>query len=203
MTRKSEIDIAGLEAKLAWLHRAIAERQRAENCLRLWSAFVQARDGHRCVDCRRSRHLAAHHVCRKSFLPEARFQTGNGITLCRDCHREVHGGFNGRADLSLPMDAQGGEKIDTMERLYAVLRDDARALPSPGRFLFSQQLRAGALQNVSGIRAVGRVPRISARAGVHDLERAAAEHPASRACGERLQATAKTDPAGDSDAVHR
>jgi len=65
-------------------------------------------------------------VCRKSFLPEAKFQTGNGITLCRDCHREVHGGFNGRRDLQQPMDAQGGEKIDMMERLYGALCEDAR-----------------------------------------------------------------------------
>jgi hypothetical protein len=58
-------------------------------------------------------------------LAEARFLTGNGITLCYECHREVHAGFNGRPDLSLPMDAQGGEKIATMQRLYGALYEDA------------------------------------------------------------------------------
>jgi hypothetical protein len=37
----------------------------------------------------------------------------------------VHGGFNGRPDLSLPVDAQGGEKLPLMERLYSILVDDA------------------------------------------------------------------------------
>jgi hypothetical protein len=58
-------------------------------------------------------------------LKSARFDTGNGITLCNDCHREAHAGLNGLADLSLPMDAQGGEKIEIMERLYSILAADA------------------------------------------------------------------------------
>jgi len=58
-------------------------------------------------------------------MPEAAFQTGNGITLCGKCHRDVHLGFNGRADLSLPMDAQSGEKLQHMERLYCILAQDA------------------------------------------------------------------------------
>lgn len=45
---------------------------------------------------------------------EAQFQTGNGITLCKKCHTEAHTGFNRRPDLSLPMNAQGGEKIETL-----------------------------------------------------------------------------------------
>lgn len=87
---------------------------------------MRARDGYRCVDCHATRRISAHHICRKSFLAEAAFQTGNGITLCRKCHRGVHAGYNGRADLQLPMDAQGGEKIDTMERLYGALCEDAK-----------------------------------------------------------------------------
>jgi hypothetical protein len=118
--------VLSLEAKHARLAAAVAAGKPALACLRLWSNFVRARDAHRCVDCHSPRRIAAHHICRKSFLPEAQFQTGNGITLCRECHREVHGGFNGRADLSMPMDAQGGEKIDTMERLYGALAEDAR-----------------------------------------------------------------------------
>jgi hypothetical protein len=56
---------------------------------------------------------------------DSMFHTGNGITLCRSFHREVHTGFNGRSDLSLPMDAQGGEKIEIMEKLYSTLAIDA------------------------------------------------------------------------------
>jgi hypothetical protein len=83
------------------------------------------RDGARCVLCGDVEGISAHHICRKSFMVVAEFETGNGISLCRSCHREVHFGFNGRPDLTLPMDAQGGEKIDTMEDLYGRLLDDA------------------------------------------------------------------------------
>lgn len=51
--------------------------------------------------------------------------TGNGICLCVDCHKEAHEEFNGRADLQLPMDAQGGEKIEIMTDLYGELCRDA------------------------------------------------------------------------------
>jgi hypothetical protein len=77
------------------------------------------------VDCHSRERLSAHHICRKSFLAEAQFQTGNGITLCSTCHREMHQGFNARPDLSVPVDAQGGEKLAAMERLYSILTDDA------------------------------------------------------------------------------
>jgi hypothetical protein len=60
-------------------------------------------------------------------MPDARFQTGNGLTLCRHCHAEVHEGFNGRADLDQPMDAQGGEKIELIADLYRLLFTAASA----------------------------------------------------------------------------
>lgn len=60
-------------------------------------------------------------------MPDARFQTGNGLTLCLHCHADAHAGFNGRADLGQPMDAQGGEKIELMADFYAFLYADASA----------------------------------------------------------------------------
>lgn len=119
-------DIALIEAGLARLHHALAEGASNASRLRRWSEFIRERDGNRCVDCHSRRQLAAHHICRKSFLKTGQFDTGNGITLCPDCHREAHAGFNGRPDLSQPMDAQGGEKIEVMERLYSILATDAK-----------------------------------------------------------------------------
>jgi hypothetical protein len=118
-------DLPAIMAKLARLNEAIANGLARERCLRRWSEFIRERDGHRCVDCHSRRDLAAHHVCRKSFLTDAQFLTGNGITLCRTCHREMHRGFNARPNLALPVDAQGGEKLALMERLYSILTDDA------------------------------------------------------------------------------
>lgn len=58
-------------------------------------------------------------------MVDARYETGNGITLCSRCHREAHAGFNGRPDLNQPMDAEGGEKIELMMDLYGTLMSDA------------------------------------------------------------------------------
>ena|ERR1700674_2093302 len=126
MTEVADIpDFEAITAKLAKLQAAIAQNLPRERCLRRWSEFVRERDGHRCVDCHSRKSLAAHHICRKSFLGEAQFQTGNGISLCNTCHKEMHQGFNGRPDLDLPVDAQNGEKLYRMERLYSILTDDA------------------------------------------------------------------------------
>jgi len=118
-------DIAAITIRLERLKSALADGLSRDRCLRRWSEFIRERDGHRCVDCHSRRRLSAHHICRKSFIVGAQFDTGNGITLCGPCHRELHRGFNARPDLSLPVDAQGGEKLALMERLYSILTDDA------------------------------------------------------------------------------
>jgi hypothetical protein len=126
MSRKLNTeDIEAISTKLDRLNDALAIGLSRSQCLRRWSEFIRERDGHRCVDCHSRKRLSAHHICRKSFLWLAEFQTGNGITLCSSCHREIHEGFNGRPDLDLPVDAQGGEKLHKMERLFSILTDDA------------------------------------------------------------------------------
>ncbi|MDP3543711.1 MAG: hypothetical protein Q8T11_14680 [Elusimicrobiota bacterium] len=96
-----------------------------KTCLANWSRLIRARDANRCVLCEGRTKLSAHHICRKSFLPQAQFQTGNGITLCQACHKGIHQGFNQAPDMSLPMDSEGGEKIDTMVSLFGALAIDA------------------------------------------------------------------------------
>jgi hypothetical protein len=137
-------DLEAIIANLAKLHAALAESLSRGRCLRRWSEFIRERDGHRCVDCHSRRRLSAHHSCRKSFIAGAQFQTGNGITLCSTCHREMHRGFNARPDLSLPADAQGGEKLALMERLYSILTDDAveRGLMRDDFYFLSDELLA-------------------------------------------------------------
>jgi hypothetical protein len=109
------------------LAQAVRRRRSTTYCLGLWSAFVRARDGHRCVLCHGNgnRRLSAHHIARKCFLAAARLDAGNGITLCHQCHAGSHAAFNRRSDLAQPMDAQGGENIDLMTFLYRALAEDA------------------------------------------------------------------------------
>jgi hypothetical protein len=137
-------DLHAIADKLTKLRAALTDGLSRERCLRRWSEFIRERDGHRCVDCHSRRRLSAHHICRKSFVTAAQFQTGNGITLCNACHREMHEGFNGRADLSLPVDAQNGEKLHRMERLYSILTDDAveRGLMQEEFYYLSDELLA-------------------------------------------------------------
>jgi hypothetical protein len=137
-------ELDAITAKLVRLRTAIADGVSRERCLRRWSEFIRERDGHRCVDCHSRRRLSAHHICRKSFLTSAQFETGNGITLCTSCHREMHQGFNGRPDLSMPVDAQGGEKLRYMERLYSILTDDAveRSLMREDFYFLSDEMLA-------------------------------------------------------------
>lgn len=137
--------ITALEAALARLHAALADGLSRARCLRRWSEFIRLRDGQRCVDCHARTHTSAHHISRKTFFEQAQFETGNGITLCRDCHREAHRGFNGRPDLAMPADAQGGEKLPLMERFYSLLLDDAlerRLLRDEFYFLSDAVLRS-------------------------------------------------------------
>jgi hypothetical protein len=134
--------IADIERALARLSRSLASDASEEACLRRWSEFIRIRDDNRCVDCHATNGLSAHHICRKSFIRGAKFLTGNGITLCTNCHHELHAGFNQRPDLTQPIDAQGGEKLQLMERLYSILTDDAvdRGLTPDDFYFLSDEL---------------------------------------------------------------
>ena len=54
-------------------------------------------------------------------MPDARFHPGNGAALCRFCHNEAHFGFNGKPDLTLPVDSEGGEKLESVAELFRLL----------------------------------------------------------------------------------
>lgn len=140
--------------------RAALRGQRSKSyCLRLWSDFVRDRDGNRCVDCHSTVRLSAHHICRKSFIACGQFLTGNGITLCAPCHRDVHQGFNRRPDLASPVDAQGGEKLACMERFYSILVDDGveRGIMSE-EFYFLSDTFLSTLKRIQGIDSTSTFP---------------------------------------------
>lgn len=56
-----------------------------------WRKKVYERDGYTCQLCGRvGGRLNAHHIKTFAENPELRFDVDNGVTLCADCHKEVH-----------------------------------------------------------------------------------------------------------------
>ncbi len=58
-----------------------------------WRIFVFARDKYKCIECGSiGVILNAHHIKKWSEYPELRFDVDNGLTLCEECHKEIHRG---------------------------------------------------------------------------------------------------------------
>jgi len=144
--------MADLEVLHERLSNAVLKNRSNVYCLKLWSQFIRARDGDRCVICNSKKRLSAHHVIRKSLWKHLRFQTGNGITLCLICHKDPHAGFNRRPDLNLPMDAEGGEKIDLFTGyLGALVIDSNRRGLFQEHYYFFDEHALNAFKKIQGI----------------------------------------------------
>lgn len=52
---------------------------------------VLKRDKHTCQMCKAKKRLQVHHISKWSSSPTLRYDTGNGITLCRNCHTYITG----------------------------------------------------------------------------------------------------------------
>jgi len=59
--------------------------------LQKWSSTIK--DKYKvCQICSTDNNLIAHHIFHKVKYPKLMFNKNNGITLCKKCHYEVHGG---------------------------------------------------------------------------------------------------------------
>ena len=57
-----------------------------------WRMAVYRRDHWTCQMCgKKTKQLVAHHIKPFKDYPELRYDVSNGITLCRNCHKKVHG----------------------------------------------------------------------------------------------------------------
>ena len=60
----------------------------------IWKKSVKQRDGFICQRCKiagNSNTVQAHHKMPVWFMPELQFDVDNGITLCKQCHKQLHG----------------------------------------------------------------------------------------------------------------
>ena len=55
-----------------------------------WKAAVLLRDKYICQKCGAIEELHVHHIKPFSVFKDLRFMISNGITLCKECHHEVH-----------------------------------------------------------------------------------------------------------------
>lgn len=56
-----------------------------------WREKVFKRDNYTCKKCgKRGVEIQAHHVKPWALYPALRYEVNNGITLCNDCHKEIH-----------------------------------------------------------------------------------------------------------------
>ena len=59
-----------------------------------WARAVKERDGYVCQRCGKilvGRQAKAHHKIPAWFMPQLKFDLNNGICLCGDCHKQIHG----------------------------------------------------------------------------------------------------------------
>jgi len=70
----------------------IHNKIRASIQYKQWQKEVFIRDGYCCSLCgdRKKKFLVAHHIQNFAQYPQLRFVIENGITLCRNCHKEFH-----------------------------------------------------------------------------------------------------------------
>ena len=71
------------------------KRDRGTDAYRKWRSSIFERDCYVCQKCGCNKNIQAHHIIKWSDTEEnspLRFDLNNGITLCKSCHLEEHGG---------------------------------------------------------------------------------------------------------------
>ena len=63
---------------------------RKSSAYRKWRKTVLERDYYECQECSETENLHVHHIVPYSMTKKLRTEEDNGMTLCEDCHKEIH-----------------------------------------------------------------------------------------------------------------
>lgn len=77
------------ENKYLWAREWISNR-RCTKGYKTWRRQVLSRDNWMCQKCGEEKKLIAHHIKAYQSYKELRMDVNNGITLCHNCHIDVH-----------------------------------------------------------------------------------------------------------------
>lgn len=70
----------------------VSKHDRNSDEYRRWRKAVFVRDNFQCQHCGTKRDIQAHHIKPWARCEELRYDVSNGITLCKSCHLNAHGG---------------------------------------------------------------------------------------------------------------
>lgn len=93
-----------------------------------WRSLVYFRDNWKCKICESKRDINAHHIYEGSNYPSKRFETSNGITLCKKHHIQVHSPTSKELLLNNPNIGEspevGNSEASIREYLFSLIRSN-------------------------------------------------------------------------------
>lgn len=94
-----------------------------------WAIIVKTLAGYRCERCGKyvkGKDANAHHLIPRWFMPQLSLDVNNGICLCSDCHKSIHGGMGGIVDRE-EQDPLIGEVKRRLNRRWNYEKENANA----------------------------------------------------------------------------
>ena len=84
-----------------WNWQGGKEDTRDSSKSKQWRLAVYKKDDYKCQKCGCTEKLNAHHIYAWAHYEELRYDINNGITLCEDCHKNIHKiyGYNSKEQM--------------------------------------------------------------------------------------------------------
>lgn len=73
-----------------WVPLTKSLQKRTNSTLSHWAANIKAEWGHKCAICGSSENIEAHHIIPVANSEDHKYDSRNGVALCKRCHYLVH-----------------------------------------------------------------------------------------------------------------